>query len=166
MDEIYQKSIEIDSLQNCLQVQSKFIDTLMVNVDTLQGLHAHFEDADYSAFDFSRIKTSLDSLMINQKHLSHELQYMIRDLNLIERNLMDIIKYSMNSMKVQILASNDMMNKSFYKNNATAYKMIMIYLMSHASSEPDKLLTYIDSVYAMGDALDTVTVQFGKPNTP
>ncbi|MEA2076629.1 MAG: hypothetical protein U9O95_01260 [Candidatus Marinimicrobia bacterium] len=161
--DIYKKDQEIDSLQKILTTQGIFIDSLIADVDTLQVLQTRFKDANYSMFDFSKIKTNLDSLMINQKHLSRELQYMIRDLNLIERNLMDIMNYSMNSMKAQLQASNIMMERQLYKNNASAYKMIMVYLMTNSSSDPNKLLSYIDSVYAMGNALDTVKVQFGSP---
>ena len=163
MDQIRIKNLEIDSLQRSLSTQSIYIDSLMADVDTLQVLQTRFKDADYSMFDFSRIKTNLDSLMINQKHLSRELQYMIRDLNLIERNLMDIMNYSMNSIKSNFQASSMMMERSIYKNSATAYKMVMVYLMTNSSTDPNKLLTYIDSVYAMGSALDTVKVQFGSP---
>ena len=163
MSEIYGKNRQIDSLQKVLETQSIYIDSLMADVDTLQLLETRFKDADYSMFDLSRIRTSMDSLMINQKHLSRELQYMIRDLNLIERNLMDIMNYSMNSMKAQLQASSAMMERSLYKNNATAYKMIMVYLMTNSSNDPNRLLTYIDSVYSMGRALDTVSVQFGSP---
>ncbi|MDZ7797155.1 MAG: hypothetical protein U5N56_09005 [Candidatus Marinimicrobia bacterium] len=164
MGKIYRKNIQIDSLQRFLQEQSGYIDSLKADVDTLQNLETRFKDADYSVFDFSHIKTTLDSLMINQKHLSRELQYMIRDLNLIERNIMDIMNYSINSLKSQLQASNMMMKQNLYKNNAKAYKMIMIYLMENSSSRPEKLLAYIDSVYAMGDALDTVKVQYGAPS--
>jgi len=157
------KNDEIDSLQGVLSIQSIYIDSLIADVDTLQALKTRFKDTDYSMFDFSRIQTNLDSLIINQKHLSRELQYMIRDLNLIERNLMDIMNYSMNSLKTNLQASNMMMQRSLYKNSATAYKMVMVYLMTNASTDPNKLLTYIDSVYAMGNALDTVKVQFGNP---
>jgi len=163
MGELYLKSHEIDSLQSTLTTQGIFIDSLIADVDTLQLLETRFKDANYSLFDLSRIRTNLDSLMINQKHLSRELQYMIRDLNLIERNLMDIMNYSMNSMKAELQASNMMMERQLYKNNATAYKMVMIYLMTNSSTDPNKLLTYIDSIYAMGPALDTVKIQFGSP---
>ncbi|MBN2780715.1 MAG: hypothetical protein JXR21_01985, partial [Candidatus Marinimicrobia bacterium] len=60
-------------------------------------------------------------------------------------------------------ASTVMTKRSLYKNSATAYKMVMVYLMTNVSSDPEKLLDYIDSVYAMGDALDTVKVQFAPP---
>ncbi|MCF7832841.1 MAG: hypothetical protein K9N05_04605 [Candidatus Marinimicrobia bacterium] len=163
MGEISVKNNEIDSLQEVLSTQSIFIDSMIADIDTLQALQTRFKDADYSMIDFSRIKTNLDSLMINQKHLSRELQYMIRDLNLIERNLMDIMNYSMNSLKTNLQASNIMMERSIYKNSATAYKMIMVYLMSNTSTDPNRLLTYIDSVYAMGNALDNVKVQFASP---
>jgi len=163
MGEIYLKSYEIDSLQSILTTQSIYIDSLMTDVDSLQVLETRFKDANYTMFDLARIRSNLDSLMINQKHLSRELQYMIRDLNLIERNLMDIMNYSMNSMKSQLQTSNLMMERSLYKNNATAYKMIMIYLMTNSSNDPSKLLSYIDSVYSMGPALDTVEVSFGIP---
>ncbi len=163
MAEIYRKNIRIDSLQQELQLQSVFIDSLIADVDTLERLQTRFKDADYTIFDFSRLKSNLDSLMINQKHLSRELQYMIRDLNLIERNLMDIMNYSINSLKAQLQASTVMTKRSLYKNSATAYKMVMVYLMTNVSSDPEKLLNYIDSVYAMGDALDTVKVQFAAP---
>ncbi len=166
MSDIRIKNQEIDSLQNILITQGVFIDSLIADVDTLQVLQTRFKDADYSMFDFSKIKTNLDSLMINQKHLSRELQYMIRDLNLIERNLMDIMNYSMNSMKAQLQASNIMMERQLYKNNATAYKMVMVYLMTNSSTDPNGLLDYIDSIYAMGPALDTVKVQFGSPAPP
>jgi len=166
LGEISIKNDEIDSLQGVLSIQSIYIDSLIADVDTLQALKTRFKDTDYSMFDFSRIQTNLDSLIINQKHLSRELQYMIRDLNLIERNLMDIMNYSMNSLKTNLQASNMMMQRSLYKNNATAYKMVMVYLMTNASTDPNKLLTYIDSIYAMGNALDTVTVQFGSPASP
>lgn len=165
MEESYRKNTRIDSLQSLLQYQSRYIDSLQADIDTLQRLETRFKDADYSIFDFSHIKTTLDSLMINQKHLSRELQYMIRDLNLIERNIMDIMNYSINSLKSQLQASNMMMKENLYKNNAKVHKMIMIYLMQNSSSRPEKLLTYIDSVYAMGDALDTVNVQYGAPST-
>jgi hypothetical protein len=165
LGEISIKNDEIDSLQGVLSIQSIYIDSLIADVDTLQALKTHFKDTDYSMFDFSRIQTNLDSLIINQKHLSRELQYMIRDLNLIERNLMDIMNYSMNSLKMNLQASNMMMQRSLYKNSATAYKMVMVYLMTNASTNPNKLLSYIDSVYAMGNALDTVKVQFGSPAT-
>lgn len=163
LGEISIKNDEIDSLHGVLNIQSIYIDSLIADVDTLQALKTRFKDTDYSMFDFSRIQTNLDSLIINQKHLSRELQYMIRDLNLIERNLMDIMNYSMNSLKTNLQASNMMMQRSLYKNSATAYKMVMVYLMTNASTDPNKLLTYIDSVYAMGNALDTVKVQFGSP---
>ncbi len=162
LDDLRQKNREIDSLEQTLQRQSRFIDSLKADVDTLQNLETRFKDADYSIFDFSHIKTTLDSLMINQKHLSRELQYMIRDLNLIERNIMDIMNYSINSLKSQLQAQDMMMKRSLYENNAKAYKMIMIYLMENASSGPEKLMDYIDSVYAMGDALDTVNVRYGS----
>lgn len=165
LGEISIKNDEIDSLQDVLSIQSIYIDSLIADVDTLQALKTRFKDTDYSMFDFSRIQTNLDSLIINQKHLSRELQYMIRDLNLIERNLMDIMNYSMNSLKMNLQASNMMMQRSLYKNSATAYKMVMVYLMTNASTDPNKLLSYIDSVYAMGNALDTVKVQFGSPAT-
>ncbi len=165
LGEISIKNDEIDSLQGVLSIQSIYIDSLIADVDTLQALKTRFKDTDYSMFDFSRIQTNLDSLIINQKHLSRELQYMIRDLNLIERNLMDIMNYSMNSLKMNLQASNMMMQRSLYKNSATAYKMVMVYLMTNASTDPNKLLSYIDSVYAMGNALDTVKVQFGSPAT-
>jgi hypothetical protein len=73
------------------------------------------------------------------------------------------MNYSMNSMKAQLQASHVEIKRSLYKNNATAYKLIMIYLMNNVSSEPEKLLAYIDSVYSMGDKLDTVQVQFRPP---
>ena len=165
LGEISIKNDEIDSLQGVLSIQSIYIDSLIADVDTLQALKTRFKDTDYSMFDFSRIQTNLDSLIINQKHLSRELQYMIRDLNLIERNLMDIMNYSMNSLKTNLQASNMMMQRSLYKNSATAYKMVMVYLMTNASTDPNKLLIYIDSVYAMGNALDTVNVRFGTPDT-
>ena len=165
LGEISIKNDEIDSLQGVLSIQSIYIDSLIADVDTLQALKTRFKDTDYSMFAFSRIQTNLDSLIINQKHLSRELQYMIRDLNLIERNLMDIMNYSMNSLKMNLQASNMMMQRSLYKNSATAYKMVMVYLMTNASTDPNKLLSYIDSVYAMGNALDTVKVQFGSPAT-
>ncbi|MCK5817135.1 MAG: hypothetical protein KAH15_03945 [Candidatus Marinimicrobia bacterium] len=165
LGEISIKNDEIDSLQGILSIQSIYIDSLIADVDTLQALKTRFKDTDYSMFDFSRIQTNLDSLIINQKHLSRELQYMIRDLNLIERNLMDIMNYSMNSLKMNLQASNMMMQRSLYKNSATAYKMVMVYLMTNASTDPNKLLSYIDSVYAMGNALDTVNVRFGSPDT-
>ena len=164
MSELYDKSYRIDSIQNIMQGQGKVIDDIMLNVDTLQQLQALFEDAEYSIFNLSELKTTLDSLIINQRHLSRELQYMIRDLNLIERNLMDIMNYSMNSMKAQLQASHQEIKRSLYKNNATAYKLIMVYLMSNVSSEPEKLLAYIDSIYAMGDELDTVQVEFRTPS--
>jgi hypothetical protein len=163
MSELYLKSYVIDSLQSTLVTQGVYIDSLIADVDTLQLLETRFKDANYSLFDLSRVKTNLDSLMINQKHLSRELQYMIRDLNLIERNLMDIMNYSMNSMKAQLQASNMMMERQLYKNNATAYKMVMVYLMTNSSTDPNGLLSYIDSIYAMGPALDTVDVSFGSP---
>lgn len=162
MGEIYYKGYEIDSLQSILNDQNKSIKELMAAVDTLQLLETKFQDADYTMFDLSRIRTTLDSLLINQKHLSRESQYMIRDLNLIERNLMDIMSFSINSMKSKLQAENMMMERSFYKNNATAYKMIMIYLMKNSSSDPDMLLSYIDSIYALGPTLDTLTVKFDK----
>ena len=165
MGEIRIKNFEIDSLQSVLSSQSIYIDSLMADVDTLQALKTRFKDTDYSMLDFSRIKTNLDSLTINQKHLSRELQYMIRDLNLIERNLMDIMNYSMNSLKTNLQTQNMMMQRSLYKNSATAYKMVMVYLMSNSSTDPNKLLSYIDSIYAMGSALDTEKVQFGSPDT-
>ena len=160
MGEIYYKGYEIDSLQSILNDQGKHMKALVADIDTLQVLRTQFKDADYTMIDLSRIKSNLDSLMINQKHLSRELQYMIRDLNLIERNLMDIMNYSINSMKSKLQTSNMMMERSFYKNNATAYKMIMIYLMSNSSSDPDELLSYIDSVYSLGPALDTIKVTY------
>ncbi|MBW6458818.1 MAG: hypothetical protein K0B52_06635 [FCB group bacterium] len=165
MAELYEKNYKIDSMQHVMQEQGRYIDDLMMNVDTLQSLQTRFEDADYSIFNFSQLKITLDSLMINQRHLSRELQYMIRDLNLIERNMMDIINYSSSSLKAQLQAALVDLKQSIYRNNATAYKMIMIYLMSNVSSEPEKLLKYIDSVYGMGDALDTVQVQFRPPGS-
>jgi hypothetical protein len=163
MGEIYSKNHELDSLQHVMTIQRNYIDSLMIDVDSLQVLETRFKDADYTMFDLSRIRTNLDSLMINQKHLSRELQYMIRDLNLIERNLMDIMNYSMNSIKTELQRSNALMMKSLYKNNSTAQKMIMVYLMTNTSNDPNELLSYIDSIYAMGPALDTVNVQFGAP---
>lgn len=163
MGEIYGKNRELDSLQSVLNTQRIYIDSLMIDVDSLQVLETRFKDADYTMFDLSRIRTNLDSLMINQKHLARELQYMIRDLNLIERNMMDIMNYSINSLKTQLQTSNMMMQRSLYKNNSTAQKMIMIYLMTNESNDPNELLTYIDSIYAMGPALDTVNVSFGVP---
>ena len=113
--------------------------------------------------DLSRVKSDLDSLVISERHLARELQYMIRDLNLIERNMMDIMNYSLNSMKAQLQASDVMMERSLYRNNSTAQKLIMVYLMTNTSNDPNELLTYIDSIYAMGPALDTVNVSFGVP---
>ena len=165
MAELYEKNYQIDSIQHIMQEQGRFIDDLMMNVDTLQRLQTRFEDADYSIFNFSQLKITLDSLMINQRHLSRELQYMIRDLNLIERNMMDIINYSSSSLKAQLQTTLIDFKHSIYKNNATAYKMIMVYLMNNVSSEPEKLLNYIDSVYGMGDALDTVRVRFLPPGS-
>jgi hypothetical protein len=165
MDELYQKNYDISALQERIDKQARYIDSLTADVDTLQRLQTRFKDADYSIFDLSTVKTTLDSLIINQKHLSRELQYMIRDLNLIERNLMDIMNYSLNTHKNQLLASDMKVRQDLYKNNATAYKMIMLYLMNNSSSDPENLLEYIDSVYAMGDALDTVNVHFG-PSQP
>lgn len=163
MGELYQKNYEISALREQIDEQAVHIDSLTADIDTLQRLQTRFKDADYSIFDLSRVKTTLDSLIINQKHLSRELQYMIRDLNLIERNLMDIMNYSMNTHKNQLLAADMMMKNELYKNNATAYKLIMVYLMNNSSSEPEQLLNYIDSVYAMGDALDSVEVHFRSP---
>lgn len=165
MGELYQKNFEISALREQIDEQAAYIDSLTADIDTLQRLQTRFKDADYSIFDLSRVKTTLDSLIINQKHLSRELQYMIRDLNLIERNLMDIMNYSMNTHKKQLLAADMMMKNELYKNNATAYKMIMVYLMKNSSSDPEQLLTYIDSVFAMGDALDSVEVHFHSPAT-
>jgi hypothetical protein len=99
MGELYFKSFQIDSLQYLLSIQGEFLKSLTSDVDTLQMLETKFKDADYSLYDLSRISASLDSLNSNQKDLSRELNYMIRDLGLIERNLMDIMNYSMNSMK-------------------------------------------------------------------
>jgi len=163
MGEIYRKNHQLDSLERIIQTQSIYIDSLISDVDTLQALETRFKDADYSLMDLSRVKSDLDSLVISERHLSRELQYMIRDLNLIERNLMDILNYSMNSMKTQLQASDVMMQKSLYKNNSTAQKMIMVYLMSNPSNDPNALLEYIDSIYALGPALDTVEVSFGVP---
>ena len=165
MGEIYRKDQQLDSLQNIVNTQSIYIDSLIADVDTLQALETRFKDADYSLMDLSRVKSELDSLVISERHLSRELQYMIRDLNLIERNLMDIMNYSMNSMKTQLQNSNVMMQRSLYKNSSTAQKMIMVYLMTNSSNDPNELLTYIDSIYAMGPALDTVNVQFGAPES-
>ncbi|MDD3715923.1 MAG: hypothetical protein PHX07_07225 [Candidatus Marinimicrobia bacterium] len=163
MNELYQKSYEISALEERIETQAIYIDSLIADVDTLQRLQTRFKDADYSIFDLSRVKTSLDSLIINQKHLSRELQYMIRDLNLIERNLMDIMNYSLNNYRNQMQAGDSKVKQDIYRNNATAYKMIMVYLMTNTSSDPNKLLDYIDSVYQMGDALDTVQVRFAYP---
>lgn len=163
MGEIYRKDHQLDSLQRQLRAQSRYIDSLKADVDTLQALETRFKDADYSLMDLSRVKSELDSLVISEKHLSRELQYMIRDLNLIERNLMDIMNYSMNSMKSQMRNENVMMQRSLYKNSSTAQKMIMVYLMTNSSNDPNALLGYIDSIYAMGPALDTVDVRFGAP---
>ena len=165
MGEIYKKNHQLDSLESVILTQSVYIDSLISDVDTLQALETRFKDADYSLMDLSRVKSDLDSLVISERHLSRELQYMIRDLNLIERNLMDIMNYSMNSMKAQLQASDVMMERSLYKNNSTAQKMIMVYLMSNPSNDPNALLEYIDSIYAMGPALDTVEVSFGVPDT-
>ncbi|MDD3095118.1 MAG: hypothetical protein WC372_00565 [Candidatus Neomarinimicrobiota bacterium] len=165
MNELYQKSYEIAELEEQIAEQSVFIDSIIADVDTLQRLQTRFKDADYSIFDLSRVKTTLDSLIINQKHLSRELQYMIRDLNLIERNMMDIMNYSLNNYKNQMLSGDAKIKQDLYRHSSTAYKMIMLYLMSNASSDPNKLLDYIDSVYDMGDALDTVQVRFAYPGT-
>lgn len=163
MNEFYRKSYEISVLEERIETQTLYIDSLFADVDTLQRLQTRFKDADYSLFDLSRVKTTLDSLIINQKHLSRELQYMIRDLNLIERNLMDIMNYSLNNYRNQMQAGDSKVKQDIYRNNATAYKMIMVYLMTNTSSDPNKLLDYIDSVYQMGDALDTVQVRFAFP---
>lgn len=165
MGEIYRKNYQLDSLESIIQTQSVYIDSLISDVDTLQALETRFKDADYSLMDLSRVKSELDSLVISERHLSRELQYMIRDLNLIERNLMDIMNYSMNSMKSQLQASDVIMQRSLYKNNSTAQKMIMIYLMTNPSNDPNALLEYIDSIYALGPALDTVKVRFGEPES-
>ncbi|MFA6618366.1 MAG: hypothetical protein WCT23_04790 [Candidatus Neomarinimicrobiota bacterium] len=165
MGELYLKSFLIDSLETELSIQSDYLQNLTSELDTLQALETKFKDADYSMHDLSRISGDLDSLNLNQKKLSRDLNYMIRDLGLIERNLMDIMNYSMSSLKNTLQASTMMFNRALYKHNATANKMIMIYLMTNSPSEPNSLLAFIDSVYSLGPALDTMEVYFGLPDT-
>ncbi len=164
MGELYYKSYQIDSLESKLANQAVFLDSITTDVTNLQKLESRFGDADYSMYDLSQISANLDSLNSNQKYLSRELQYMIRDLGLIERNLMDIMNYSINSMKNRLNTSTAMMNHALYHHNATAYKLIMVYLMTNNSSDPNELLTYIDSVYSLGPALDTINVSFDLPS--
>lgn len=165
MGELYFKSYQIDSLQKVLSSQGEYLDNLTSDVDTLQKLGTKFKDADYSLYDLSRISANLDSLNSNQKNLSREVNYMIRDLGLIERNLMDIMNYSMNSMKNKLQTSTMMFNHALYKHNSTAFKMIMVYLMTNTSADPNSLLSYIDSVYALGPELDTIQVSFALPDS-
>lgn len=158
MSDLGMKNKELDSLDFRLNSQAQFIDSLSASLDTLQGLKSSFQDADYSLYDLAKVKGMLDSLTVNQKHLSRELQYMIRDLNLIERNMMDIMNYSNNSIKSQMRISDLNVKRTLYKNNSKAMQMVMIYLMTRSSAQPEDFLSYIDSIYAMGDNLDTVRV--------
>ena len=163
MGELYYKSSQIDSLQNALNAQAHFLDSITADVNKIQMLESKFKDADYSMYDLGKITENLDSLNANQKTLNREMGYLIRDLGLIERNIMDIMNYSMKSLRNRLQASTMMMNHALYNHSATAYKMIMIYLMSNASSDPNELLEYIDSVYALGPGLDTIEVSFDVP---
>lgn len=165
MGELYIKSFQIDSLKTALSTQNEYLENLISEVDTLRMLDIKFKDADYTMFDFARISGNLDSLNANQKKLSSDLNYMIRDLGLIERNLMDIMNYSMNSLKNNLRASTTMFNHALYHHNATANKMIMVYLMTNTKSDPNSLLAYIDSVYSLGPALDTIQVNYGSPDS-
>ena len=159
---IDEKNRRLDSLNSDLLFQQNLIDSLSTQIDTIQGLKTDFMDADYSMYDLATVKNHLDSLTINQQHLSRELQYMIRDLNLIERNMMDIMNYSNNSIKSQMRMPDISVKRTLYRNNSKALQMVMAYLMNRSYADPAEFLAYIDSIYALGDNLDTLTVPGSK----